>query len=385
MCEYTHPTNLTKMSNSEKYILDVMSGKRKGFCASLLRGVLSLIEPVYRWGIQSRNRKYDSGKNTVRLPTKVISVGNLTAGGTGKTPVVQWMVEKLIEIGKTPAVLMRGYKSVDGVSDEQAMLDVALNAKVSNADSANIIVQANPDRYAGARDVLAKNPAVDVFVMDDGFQHRRLARDFDLVLISAVEPFGFGHVHPRGLLREPISSLSRAQAVLITHTNEVSTDVLQKITAEIRQHTVIPIFHCSHQQVAVRIDNTTHPMQWLAGKKVFAFCGIGNPDSFFRQLHKQKVALVGELSLEDHFAYKENTFAKINDAAKKAKADLLLTTEKDFAKLKRLKLTMPIGVVVMQVQFYNEDDAALLKLIVAQLDDVQKPAVFAGLSRKQSL
>ena len=406
------------MRTTEKYILRVMSGEQKGVAATILRAVMRLIEPVYIAVVQLRNRKYDrhekvGGKKVHRLSRKVISVGNLTAGGTGKTPVVHWLVGKLVEQGQLPAVLMRGYKSVDGVSDEQAMLSSALlhfplsrysgggsgPSASALAESLNesphpnpppeyrergpeatalegespispnmpIIVQANPNRVEGAAEVLAKNPAVNVFVMDDGFQHRRLARDFDLVLISAIEPFGYGHVHPRGLLREPIHNIKRASAVLITHADEVSSAGINDIISEIRRYTAVPIFRASHRQVAIRTSGEDHTMNFLAGKKVFAFCGIGNPDSFFRQLKNHNVLVSGELALGDHFSYDEDAVSKIAQAARNAKAELLLTTEKDFAKLNPSAFGMPVGVVVMRIVFADGDETGLLELISRQL------------------
>src|SRR4051812_22379030 len=184
-----------------------MSGEARGVGAALLRAGLSVISPVYATVMRGRNAKFDLGLGVTRLPRPVISVGNITAGGTGKTPVVRWLCERLRDTGERPAVLMRGYKAAAGErGDEAAMLEGMLN----RSGVQNVVVHAQADRVAGGLGVLRDHPDVSVFVLDDGFQHRRLARDFDLVLVDACEPLGYGRVFPRGLLREPACGLGRA-------------------------------------------------------------------------------------------------------------------------------------------------------------------------------
>ena len=140
-----------------------MSGEQRGLPASLLRGVLSLAEPGYQRIVSIRNRRSDAGRGVRRLPRPVISVGNITAGGTGKTPVVRWLCECLRAEGHRPAILMRGYKSRGGISDEQRMLEHALNGP----GLPSIVVHANPDRFVGGIDILSRHPEVDLFVLDD--------------------------------------------------------------------------------------------------------------------------------------------------------------------------------------------------------------------------
>ena len=225
--------------------------------------LLRAAEPVYSGIMAARNRVFDAGIGVKRLPRPVVSIGNVTAGGTGKTPVVRWLCEQLRSLGHNPAVLLRGYKSVDGVSDEQRLLHSLLNPP----GGAPVIVRANPDRFAGGSDVLRERPGTDVFVLDDGFQHRRLARDFDLVLINAAEPFGFGHVHPRGLLRESLRGLGRADAVLITLADAVAALALEAIESRVRQfHADIPIYHASHVLCGFRReDQTLAPKRCVGG------------------------------------------------------------------------------------------------------------------------
>ena len=188
-----------------------MSGERRGVRASVLRGTLGAAEPLYAAAVRGRNWLFDRGVGVRRLPRPVVSVGNITAGGTGKTPVVLWLADRLRRKGRRPAVLLRGYEA-EGRPQRRA--DAARGAARTRRARCRprIAVGVNPNRLAGGDGVLRGRPDVDVFVLDDGFQHRKLARDFDLVLIDAAQPFGYGHVHPRGLLREPLAGLRRADA-----------------------------------------------------------------------------------------------------------------------------------------------------------------------------
>src|SRR2546421_4413716 len=148
--------------------------------AELMRLGMSAVSPIYSMMVRGRNARFDRGLGVRRLPRPVVSVGNITTGGTGKTPVVRWLCERLREAGERPAVLMRGYRAKAGeAGDEEAMLAGLLN----RADVPPVFVHAEADRHAGGQAVFAAHPEVTAFVMDDGFQHRRLARDFDLVLL----------------------------------------------------------------------------------------------------------------------------------------------------------------------------------------------------------
>lgn len=341
-----------------------MSGRRRGAAASLLRGVFGATEPIYSGVVSLRNRRFDAGRGVRKLPRRVISVGNITAGGTGKTPVVRWLCEQMRVKCRRPAVLMRGYKSAGGVSDEQRMLEQALNV----ADQTPIIVRANPDRFTSGTDVLREHPEVDLFVLDDGFQHRGLARDFDLVLVSAMEPFGFEHVHPRGLLREPLCGLRRADAVVITRADGVDGAALREIERRVREHQPkAPIYRANHVQTGLRSDRGTMAIEELAGKRVFAFCGIANPTSFFRQIEWRVGSLASSRAYSDHHAYSDADIAGIDEAAIVAKAEVIVTTEKDWAKLGSLaaaaRTKVPIWRVEMAVQFWEGDEARLLEQI----------------------
>ena len=196
----------------EERILEVMSGQARGVGATLTRTLLAAAEPAYAGVMTARNRLFDRGAKRIhRLPRPVISIGNLTTGGTGKTPAVQWLVRALQERGHRPGILTRGYRKEAGAaSDEEELL----------RESLGVPVVANADRVRGAATLLERTPAVTTFVLDDGFQHRRVAREADVVLIDATNPFGYDHVLPRGLLREPVVGLARAHLVILTRVDQ---------------------------------------------------------------------------------------------------------------------------------------------------------------------
>jgi len=331
-----------------------MSGEARGPGPALLRGLLGMAEPVYTWAIGVRNRRFDRGVGVHRLPRPVISVGNITAGGTGKTPVVQWLCQSLRTAGMRPAVLMRGYKSRGaGGGDEQLLLNQQLNEGAATA-SPPIVIHADPDRVRGGQAVLREHPETDVLVLDDGFQHRRLARDFDLVLIDAANPFGYGHVHPRGLLREPIDGLKRADAILITRSNEGEAT----ITGE--------VYRCDHLHTGFRSGDRVLPLDALIGRRYFSFCGIGNPESFGRQLGSLGGVCVGQRWFGDHHAYRESELAELKRAARAAGAEVLLTTEKDWVKIAPLAASAgepEIWRVELAIRFRGDDEQSLLQRI----------------------
>ena len=322
---------------------------RSGF-AGVTRTVTAGIEPIYASIMRIRNRLYGAGilpSKSLGRPT--ISVGNITTGGTGKTPVVQWLCNRLSASGQHPVVLIRGYReTVGGISDEQKLL----------ADS-GITVVANSDRLRGAAAAMKDHPATTGFILDDGMQHRRARRDFELVLIHAAEPFGFNRIFPRGLLREPFSALARADAVLITHADEVDAAGLAEIDSIVhRYNNTSAIYQCDH---VVRAD--------LAGKKYFAFCGIGSPASFFTNLKSLGGECVGSRAFEDHHDYIEADLAKLVAIAKSAGAELLVTTAKDWVKLERFadKLALPIIRAELSLRFRPGDEERLLTSIRERL------------------
>lgn len=309
------------MSN-QTGILKILSGDRRDACAAAVRVGLSLVEPGYRGVVSLRNRRFDSGSRTAtRLPRPVISVGNLTTGGTGKTPMVIDLCHRLIERGHTPGVLLRGYGGDESVELGEAMGDGGE-------------VEPNPDRVAGSAAILQRREAVDVFVLDDGFQHRQVARDFDMVLIDATNPWGYGHVLPRGLLRESKQGLKRADAVVVTRADRVSHEALEVLDREIEQwHGKPPAAHAATRWTKVkRSDGEVLSIEQLKDRQLAAVCGLGHPDLFFNMLDDAGVTLMMRQAFTDHAAYDAATVDRLEAVAHDAGATAWVMTEKDWVK-----------------------------------------------------
>jgi tetraacyldisaccharide 4'-kinase len=344
-----------------QFIQTVMSGEDKRARAEVLRGTLNIAELFYSSVMRLRNQLYNRQIfRSRRLPHPVISVGNITTGGTGKTPVVRWLAEHLRAEGKHPAILSRGYKSeAGGLGDELTMLDRALN----KSNDQKIYLAANPDRVAGATSILRDHPDTDVFILDDGFQHRRVARDLDIVLISAANPFGFNHVLPRGLLREPLAGLERANALILTYADQASAQIVESIEQAFKKHNPhAPIYRAIHAQTGLRTSDGSAliPLEELRSRRFFPFAGIGNPTAFDHQL-RAFAEPAGYRWFPDHHSYTEYEVRSIREEARKAGAEILVTTEKDWVKIAPLytpgETLPPIWRVEMELKFLDHDEA----------------------------
>lgn len=344
----------------DAYFRRVMDGSDRSIAAAALRVAAKCVEPIYAGMMRLRNGLYDAGIPPIhRLDRPTISVGNITTGGTGKTPMVRWLVKSLSD--QRPCVLLRGYKSTKaGMSDEQTLL--AADGGLAIADR---------DRRRGADAALERHPEITVFVLDDGMQHRRAARDFELVLIHAREPFGLGCVFPRGMLREPLGGLRRADAIVITHADEANPGELAKLSAVIREHNGrAAIFHADHVIENLRsAEGKSMPIQSLAGKRYFAFCGIGSPASFFWRLGTLGGTCVGTRAFADHHDYREQDVHLAFNEAKSAGAESVVTTEKDWVKIQRFagEFSVPIWRAELAVRFWEGHEAKLLGAIRERL------------------
>lgn len=360
---------------------EVMSGSRRGAAATLVRAGLSVAEPFYAAGVLARNQLYDVGlSRSTQLSRPVIAVGNLTAGGTGKTPMVRWIAEHLRGQGQHVAIIARGYKSKPGhLGDEQRMLDRLLNGPGKEP----VYLAANPNRIEASSKLLAEHPQVDVLVMDDAFQHRKVDRDLNIVLLNAGEPFGHDHLLPRGLLREPISSLKRADAVVITHCDEVPTDWLTQIERRIADvDSSIPVYRAIHGPVGLRSAQTKSDetvdikLEELRDRPIVAFCGLASPDHFLRQLESLGAKIVSHRSFSDHHAYLPQDISSLSEQARSANAQALVTTEKDWIKLQELPgaagANPPIWRLDIQMQFMQDDESRLCNQIDSTLSAARK-------------
>jgi tetraacyldisaccharide 4'-kinase len=320
---------------SQRTYLRIISGQAPAGVGVPVRLALTALSWPYSVVVRVRNHLYDSGRLKIhRVDVPVICAGNLTTGGTGKTPLVLWLCRYLRDRQIRCAILTRGYRTQKGrLSDEPALL-------AARGPGAAVIV--NPDRVAGAAEAIWHRGA-QALVMDDGFQHRRLARDLDLVAIDATQPFGYGKVLPAGLLREPITGLRRAHAVVLTRCDQVSARALARIEQDIRRiNPDLVVARSIHAPIGVRTrDGGEIRLDALCNLPVFAFCGIGNPPAFFHTVEQLGGVLVGSKAYADHYRYRAADLDHVHREAVTRGTALILTTQKDWTKI--AKLAFPQG------------------------------------------
>jgi tetraacyldisaccharide 4'-kinase len=308
----------------------LVDGSQRGVAATLARAGLAALALPYAAAVTIRNAAYDRGiAATRRAAVPVVSVGNLTLGGTGKTPLVAWVAGRCVAAGRRPAIVSRGYGAARGqTSDEAAELALVLPAVPHVADR---------DRVAAAAEAMARG--ADAIVLDDGFQHRRLARDLDIVAVDATDPFGCGHIFPRGLLREPLAGLRRAHAVVLTRADAVDADrrrALMAALGDICRRSGPQVWaEATHAPRRLRTATNEHlPLDALRGRPVAAFCGIGNPAAFRLALERLGADLIDFKTYPDHHAYSAADAAALVSWATAARADLVVTTLKDLVKVR---------------------------------------------------
>lgn len=327
--------------------------------------ILSPLGKIYRLATGLRNQLYDRGVlKSASLGARTISVGNITAGGTGKTPFVGLVAQILFEAGEQVCIISRGYgrknqKMQVLVSDGHQILADAENAGDEPLELARKLigkaaVVSDANRIAAAKWAV-ENLDSTAFVLDDGFQHRRAKRDLDILLVDATNPFGNGHMLPCGILRESISGVERADAIVITR-SELAENCAE-VESKIRIHNShAPIFR-STTNIARIVElssfrsNSTEIVSLVSGR-AFGFCGLGNSGSFYAMIRREfsatSVTLVGEQSFDDHHFYTLQDIESLNRAAKKSSADFFLTTAKDAVKLENLKLSIPCYVIEIE-------------------------------------
>ncbi len=295
--------------------LDIINGPHNGLPAALARTMLTLLTLPYALALGLRNLLYDLGiLRSYHAALPVVCVGNIACGGTGKTPTVIALVKMLQTLGHRPAILTRGYKgSPDKPADEVLLFNRALP---------HVPVIVNPDRLAAAR-TAAKQFDIDVLLMDDGFGHRRLHRNLDIVLLA--EPLQNLRLLPRGLYREPASSLKRADIIIRTYGQ----------TGDSKDN--------YSRREAVGLVSATKQMSLdqLQGKKVLAFCAIANPDSFQYTLTQAGAKLSAHKHYPDHHRYCQQDLDDLAHLARRSDCSIAVTTMKDWVKIQHDKLTWP--------------------------------------------
>lgn len=309
----------------------LIRGESRSLGAFVARGSLGVVSHVYGVVAALRNHAFDRGwKTSHRVGIPVVSVGNLTLGGTGKTPMVEWVARWFRARGVRVAILSRGYGQSTGLNDEGRVLEDNLP---------DVPHLQGVDRVALARTAVEELEA-EVLVLDDGFQHRRLARDLDLVLLDALDPFGTGHVFPRGLLREPTGSLRRAGVVILSKADLIPESARAAIRTEAeRRAGPVHWAEARHApQTLMNAEGQTLTFTSAQDARVAAFCGIGNPEGFRRTLEGMGLNIQGFRAFPDHHPYRRDDVSSLASWASGLGADLALTTQKDFVKLRTLAL-----------------------------------------------
>jgi tetraacyldisaccharide 4'-kinase len=309
-----------------------------------------------------------------KLDAPVISVGNITTGGTGKTPLVEWVGRALDREGRKVCILTRGY----GRENPNTRIVVSngkeiLASEREAGDEPRLLAQSllglaavisDADRFAAGQWAIKKFGS-DVFILDDGFQHLRLARDLNIVTIDATNPWGGGHLLPYGRLREPRRALSRADCVVIARANQASDlDALRSEIEELSHHR--PIFTSCMKVRGLRRLEDQFPKEDRARHRsieqpIGAFCAIGNPLAFIKQLEAENHELRSVQEFPDHFKYDQSDVTTLVEMAKRKGAKSLITTAKDAVKLGALRFDLPC--YVLEIESVVNDEAGLLKMI----------------------
>ena len=355
-------------------MLEVISGRRRGFVASLLRLMLGTLTPLYRLAIWWRNRKFDraiacaNGNTQARdsivrkVSVPVVSIGNLTTGGTGKTPLVVAVAKVLRTQGRRVALVSRGYGAdleKDSRNDEAMELEYRLPDVPHLQD---------PDRFEMAR-IAIEELETEVIVLDDGFQHRQLHRDLDIVTVDATNPFGYGRLLPRGLLREPIASLERADLVVITRTNLVPSIEIDKILKRLTPYMEKKDVLISSMDLvkAIQASGRETLLEDLRGTPTFLFSGIGNPAGFEAAINKKEIVVVGHDINDDHHSFGREDIHRIGQLAMDAGAKQIICTHKDLVKV-RVDQIAGLSVFAVLVEVNLSEGQERLESALGKLD-----------------
>lgn len=349
----------------EQYVLEVMEGQKQGFFSRVTASGLKLLSLGYRTGVYCRNWVHDYGLVASYDPPVpvVISIGNIVAGGTGKTPVTLMLAEELTEQFRL-AVLSRGYRSPAEKRDVPLVLSRGRGPEYSASycgDEPYLLAKRIPGAsvYVGKNrvkaSVLAARDGADVIVLDDGMQHRRVARDFEVVVVNAYDPFGKGHYLPRGLLRESPRALAKADLIVVN--NATSKERCEEIEKELEAYTSAPVVGTMPRISSIEnFEGEGVPL--MSGAKVGLFCGIANPKRFRDLVESHGASVVAELCSPDHMLPTTKAFKAFAARCEKMGAEYLVCTEKDRVKIKEdPKAPLPIVNVNIRLKIISGSSA----------------------------
>ena len=321
----------------------IISGDAGGIAASAARAALSAASGFYFVGYKAKRAIYDLGLARARsVNAKVISIGNVTAGGAGKTPATIYFARKYSAEGRRVAVISRGYGRTTRMDEPLAVSDGAeiLLSPVESGDEPYLIARKIPGvpvvvcakRVKGAEFAIERFGA-EVILLDDGFQHISIARDEDVVVVDCTNPFGYGRLLPRGLLREPMTALARATRFLLTRADEQDHEDVVRTLKQINP--AAEILRSRHRPVRLTTlgGDGGETLDSVKGKKALAVSSIGNPEAFEAMLRREGVDVVRSLRFNDHHWYKEADIERIRGVAQEAGAAHIVSTEKDGVRL----------------------------------------------------
>ena len=334
-----HPSFLLIILMVKEYYLSILSGQQRGIIAAIVKSTLSAFTLPYLAVLNTRNTLYKKGiVRSSRLPVKVISIGNITTGGTGKTPLVEFSVKYIIESGRKVAVLSRGYGGDNSSQEGDGMVNDECLTLIENLQ--DIPVLAGRDRVKSGEKAI-NDFGVDCVVLDDGFQHLRLKRDLDVVVIDALNPFGGENLIPRGSLREPLQNLERADLFIISHCDQGNEQTIRSIYKKLDQinHSA-SVCESIHRPVHFDTiaDGSILELEWLKGKRVYALSAIGNPESFSNTLKGLGADLIKHRVFQDHHVYTEEEIEDVISAAQLLGADAIVVTQKDIVKIRKMNI-----------------------------------------------
>jgi len=344
---------------------------------------LGAIAGVHGAGVSFWRSLYAKGRlKTSSLPRPVISVGNITLGGTGKTPFVASLARLLSEEGYLCCILSRGY---GGVRAEDPVIvssyDRILHGASESGDEPYLLARLLPgvpvvvgcDKHAAGLLALERLKA-HVFLLDDGFQSWRLKRDIDIVLIDATDPWGGRALLPAGRLREPLDGLKRAHLIGITRSHLVDADRLARLRDELTSLVPNPqIFFTRSVAAGLRkLPRGSESLDAVRGRDVLAFAGVGNPDAYFRDLELAGARIVERKAFPDHHRYTSAELAALIDDAQSAGAVAIVTTEKDAVRLPPLPRDAPVPVYALHQQVQPDGADTLLRWLVSRLGQAER-------------
>ena len=313
---------------------------RSGVVASILRWILAMAASIYSLISTFRQIGFDNGLLSCRkMGVPVIALGNITTGGTGKTPACLWLIRKLLSLrSPLPVLISRGYGN-----DEVVLFRDFL------PETPHFI---HPKRVVAGRKAIEKHGKNICLVLDDAYQHQYIYRDLNIVLLDATEPFGFGYPLPRGFLRETPSNLRRADFVILTKSDMVEKKQLEQIRSKILSYTNAPQALAVHAPCHVNRlgEKERYPLETLQNQKLLAFSGIGNPESFIQSLIKQKIRPLEQVVYSDHHQYTQEDKEKLLSRALNIQAQGFVTTAKDAVKIKDWQ-NCPIPLWIWQIEF----------------------------------